>query len=59
MENGTIVATCPTCKPHEFQDKEYGFKKRLHNCCSNKKNKNMMRCTVCGELRDQPHGLRA
>ena len=38
-----MVKRCD-CK-HEFQDKRYGKRKRVHNACGN----GGYRCTVCGK----------
>ena len=38
----TKIKTC-TCK-HEYQDKKYGKKQRVHNSTAT----NKWRCTVCG-----------
>jgi len=45
-----MIANCPNCKPHEFQDKTYGYKMRVFNPCykSNSKSIVAFRCTVCG-----------
>ena len=37
-----------TCK-HEYQDKHYGEKMRVHNEITNKTNVHNWRCTVCGK----------
>jgi hypothetical protein len=42
MKYGTYIKEC-TCT-HEFQDRLYGFKKRLHNLCAGGEK---ARCTVC------------
>jgi hypothetical protein len=39
-----MIKRC-TCE-HEFQDKKYGLKKRVHNSC---KDEGKYRCTVCGD----------
>lgn len=47
----TKILVCKNCKPHDFQDKKYGVRKRVHNL-SGDKNKNKARCTVCGNVRE-------
>lgn len=37
-----MIANCPNCKPHAYQDKTYGQNKRVMNPTNNSK-----RCTVC------------
>lgn len=39
------------CK-HDFQDKEYGKGKRLHNMMVKKGNMQHYRCIICGKERD-------
>jgi hypothetical protein len=43
----TKLCTCT----HEFQDKQYGNKQRVHNECNNSKETKEYRCTVCGTKR--------
>lgn len=43
-KEGTIIKFC-ACK-HDFQDKRYGKKKRVHNMIN--KTGLTCRCTVCG-----------
>jgi hypothetical protein len=48
------VLHCDGCKPHAFQDANYGAKKRLHNPTSKgnpKAGAEVYRCTVCGTER--------
>jgi hypothetical protein len=42
----TKVIECKSCKPHAYQDKQYGNKMRVHNSFS-EKNEVKYRCTVC------------
>lgn len=54
MEKHTIV-TCPNCKPHEYQDKRYGEKRRTANLINQQQEKQASfvaryRCTVCGAI---------
>lgn len=46
MEYGTIIKPC-TCN-HEYQDKKYGEKQRVHNLC---KKGAQSRCTVCKTMK--------
>ena len=43
---GATIGTC-SCN-HEYQDKKYGHKKRVHNKTAKD---NECRCTVCGTVR--------
>ena len=48
---GTVILPC-SCR-HEFQDKEYGPGKRLHNRMSKDgKSSKKARCTVCGTVHE-------
>jgi hypothetical protein len=42
------ILFCPTCRPHEYQDKKRGDKMRVHNPAKEGK----FRCSVCGNLRE-------
>ena len=45
----TVIRKC-TCN-HEYQDKTYGSKLRVHNLCKKKGDKYLgARCSVCGHL---------
>jgi len=48
----TIILKC-NC-PHEFQDKEYGLQKRVHNALKKKESQQQYRCTVCGNVKYGP-----
>lgn len=39
-----MIAFCPKCKQHEFQDKTYGINMRVFNPM---KNSSSFRCTIC------------
>lgn len=46
-----MIAKCNNCKPHEFQDKQYGNKMRvMNNSLLNKLP--AYTCTVCGTKRN-------
>lgn len=45
------IIKCQGCKPHEFQDKKYGPKRRVHNAC-----KVGWRCTICLSVKDLDAG---
>lgn len=47
----TMIKVC-TCK-HEFQDKKYGFRKRVHNQCKKEGKIKGWRCTVCGNIKGE------
>lgn len=49
-----VISRCDKCKPHPYQDKEYGDKMRVMNPCG--KLKESLRCTVCGEEKLSPKG---
>lgn len=42
---GCEVRQCPGCKPHPFQDKQYGNKNRVQN-----RSRDGFTCTVCGTV---------
>jgi hypothetical protein len=41
----TIIRLCPTCQTHDYQDRRYGPRMRVHNPCPG----NVHTCTVCGK----------
>lgn len=43
----TEVKLCVPCKPHDFQDKQYGVNRRIHN----PNGKGDYKCTVCGNIK--------
>jgi hypothetical protein len=51
-----MLKKCDKCAEHdripaaEYQDKKYGKGIRVHNPCGGK-NRDKVRCTVCGEMR--------
>lgn len=47
----TEIKKCEKCQPHEYQDKQYGDKMRVHNRCGKEKGKMGWRCTVCGNTK--------
>lgn len=42
-----MILECPHCVAHEFQDKQYGTKKRVMNPIQTKGGHPEYRCTVC------------
>lgn len=49
----TVVKLCPHCKPHQFQDKEYGKNMRVMNKKKSDPQKPVYRCTVCSRETDK------
>ena len=45
----TKIIKCPRCKEHQFKDKTYGLKMRVHNWAEKAKK---WRCTVCENEKD-------
>jgi len=46
-----MIKKC-SCK-HEFQDKQYGDKMRVHNKCKGVRTNIAWRCTVCGNKKEK------
>jgi hypothetical protein len=44
-----MITFCPSCKPHEYQDKRFGQNMRIANETQHK-SPSKYRCTVCGNL---------
>lgn len=45
-KDGCMIRPCPSCPPHEYQDKKYGQNKRVKNFSTAKKT---WACTVCSK----------
>jgi len=45
-----MIIYCEYCKKHDFQDKKYGYKMRVHNPRQSAGKSTIVgyRCTVCG-----------
>jgi len=45
-----MIAKHPTCKPHPYQDKRYGYLMRVCNPLKDFASNGKVSCTVCGEV---------
>ena len=42
-----MIKSCPSCKPHQYQDATYGSKMRVYTKGTKPEHKQV--CTVCGK----------